>query len=199
MIGRMGVVLGALTFALAGSAFAQTGAAPVSKPAPKPVAKPPAAPTIVVETSKGTFEFETFTDTAPKSVAHIVGLVKRRFYDGQRFHRVIPGFVAQFGDPLSRDLSKSEDWGYSGSGPQGALAGIGVAEISKTHVHDKKGMVALAHAGDPAKTADSQLYVTLAPQPQLNSGYAVIGQVTSGMDVVEKIQQNDIIKKVIVK
>jgi peptidyl-prolyl cis-trans isomerase B (cyclophilin B) len=59
-------------------------------------------------------------------------------------------------------------------------------------------MVAMAHAGDP-KLADSQMYVTLAPQPNLNKNYTVFGQVISGMEVVEKIQQGDVIKKVTVK
>jgi len=150
-------------------------------------------PTIVVETSRGTFEFVTFPDTAPKTVAHITGLVKKNFYTGQRIHRVVPGFVAQFGDPQTRDMTKKAMWGTGGSGTP-----IGVAEISKTHTHDKKGMVAMAHSGDPAK-ADSQMYVTLAPQPRLDSGYTVFGEVTSGMDVVEKIQQGDVIKKMTVK
>jgi len=58
-----------------------------------------AAPVIVVETSKGTFEFETYPVEAPKTVAHVVDLVKRRFYDGQRLHRALPGFLVQWGDP----------------------------------------------------------------------------------------------------
>jgi cyclophilin family peptidyl-prolyl cis-trans isomerase len=73
--------------------------------------------------------------------------------------------------------------------------------MSKTHTHDKKGMVAMAHSGDPAKTADSQFYITLAPQPRLDSNYPVFGQVTSGMEVVEAIKQEDlvVIKRVSVK
>src|SRR5687768_18211082 len=140
---------------LSGSAAAQTPAAP---------APAGTGPTIVVETTRGSFEFVTFPDTAPKTVAHIVALVKRNFYNGQRIHRVVPGFVLQFGDPLTRDMTKKELWGSGNSGKP-----IGVAEMSKTHTHDKKGMVAMAHSGDPAKTADSQFYITLAPQPRLDS------------------------------
>lgn len=148
--------------------------------------------TVVVETSRGTFEFETYPDTAPKTVAHVTGLAKKGFYAGIRIHRVVPGFVIQFGDPQTRDMTKKAMWGSGGSGTT-----IGVAEISKKHTHIK-GAVAMAHAGDPAK-AESQMYVTLEPQPRLDSGYTVFGQITSGMDIVEKIEAGDVIKNVTVK
>ena len=151
-----------------------------------------AGPVIVVDTSKGTFEFETYPKEAPKTVAHILALIKRNFYNGIRIHRVVPGFVIQFGDPQTRDMTKQAVWGTGGSGSP-----IGVAEINKAHTH-VKGAVAMAHAGDPAK-ADSQMYVTLAAVPRLDSGYTVFGLVTSGMDVVEKIAQGDMIKRVSVK
>lgn len=203
MIRYIGIVAGALMLALvAGSASAQSGAAPAPKP-PAPTAAMAAGPTITVETARGTFAFETFPDTAPKTVAHIVALAKKGFYKGQRIHRVVPGFVVQFGDPQTRDMTKKAMWGTGGSGSP-----IGVAEISpdpdgngpllRKHSHDKKGMIAMAHAGDAAK-ADSQMYVTLAPQPRLDSGYTVFGQITSGMDVVEQIQEGDVIKNVTVK
>jgi cyclophilin family peptidyl-prolyl cis-trans isomerase len=163
------------------------------KPAAK-AAAPADAPHLVVETSRGVFEIETFTDTAPKTVAHIVTLVKRGFYNGLRVHRVVPGFVVQFGDPLTRDMGKRELWGTGDSGKP-----IGVAEMSKQHTHSKKGMVAMAHAGDPRTTADSQFYITLAAQPQLDSNYPVWGEIVSGMDVVEKTQELDVIKKISVK
>ena len=65
-----------------------------------------AGPVIVVETTKGTFAFETYPREAPKTVAHVVALVRRGFYDGQRVHRAIPGFLVQWGDPRSRDIGK---------------------------------------------------------------------------------------------
>jgi peptidyl-prolyl cis-trans isomerase B (cyclophilin B) len=198
-----------VSMAAGGALTAQTGTTP--KPAPKPAAKPPAkpasaaaaatkadapAPVIVVETDKGTFEFETFPKEAPKSVEHIVTLVKRNFYNGQHFHRVVSDFVVQWGDPASKDMRNvgQPGWGSGGSGKP-----IGVAEVSPLHKH-KVGSVALAHAGDPAQ-ADSQLYVvtSTARTAALDGGYAVIGQVTSGMDVVMKIRQNDMIKRMTVK
>ena len=67
---------------------------------------PGAGPVVVIETSKGTIEFETYPNEAPKTVAHILALVKRNFYNGLRVHRVVPKFVIQFGDPLTRDMTK---------------------------------------------------------------------------------------------
>jgi cyclophilin family peptidyl-prolyl cis-trans isomerase len=152
----------------------------------------PAGPVIVVETSRGVFEFETYPNEAPKTVARIVELVKQRFYNGMRIHRVVPGFVVQWGDPQTRDMTKKPSWGTGGSGKP-----IGVAEITKTRTH-VLGAVAMAHAGDPSK-ADSQMYVTLAAVPRLNGQYTVFGKVTSGMDVVQKIQAEDVIKRMTVK
>src|SRR6185295_16248516 len=85
---------------------------------------PGAGPVIVLETVKGTIEFETYPEEAPKTVAHIVDLVKKGFYNGLRFHRADPNFVIQVGDPVSRDMSRIDWWGRQGSGKP-----IGLAEI----------------------------------------------------------------------
>jgi len=167
-------------------------AALVSVPALAQAPAAPAGPVIVVETSRGVFEFETYPSEAPKTVARIVELVKQRFYNGQRIHRVVPGFVIQWGDPQTRDMTKKDRWGTGGSGKP-----IGVAEITKTRTH-VLGAVAMAHAGD-ASRADSQMYVTLAAVPRLNGQYTVFGKVISGMDVVQKIQAEDVIKRMTVK
>lgn len=177
--------IAALVFALA--------AAPAAAQAGK--TSPGAGPVIVFETAKGTIEVETYPNEAPKTVAHILALVKRNFYNGQRVHRVAPNFVIQFGDPQTRDMTKRDMWGR---GP-GAGSGkpIGVAEIHKNRGH-KLGSVAMAHAGNPAQ-ADSQIYITLRPTPELNKNYVVWGQVISGMDVVQKIAVGDVIKRASVK
>lgn len=154
-----------------------------------------AAPVVVVETSKGTFEFETFPLDAPKTVKHILDLVRRGFYDGQRFHRVVPGFVIQWGDPQSRDLATQADWGRGAAASSGTP--IGTAEITKKHTHTQ-GAVAVAHMGLPSQ-ADSQIYVTLADRPDLNGKYTVFGHLTAGDDVPEKIQVGDVIRKMYVK
>jgi cyclophilin family peptidyl-prolyl cis-trans isomerase len=152
-------------------------------------------PVIVVETSRGTFSFETFPSDAPLTVAHVINLVKAGFYDGQRIHRAIPGFVVQFGDPQTRDLSTRSLWGRGAAAASGQP--IGAAEITRRRLH-VKGAVAMAHLGEPAK-ADSQIYVTLANRPDLDGQYAVFGQVLEGGAVVDSLQVGDLITRVSVR
>jgi peptidyl-prolyl cis-trans isomerase B (cyclophilin B) len=167
-----------------------TGTAPAAGEVKK---SPGAGPVIVVETVKGSFQFETYPNEAPKSVEHIIALVKRRFYDGMRVHRQVPGFIVQFGDPFSRDMSKKDLWGTGGSYN---VVGVGEVNPKRTHV---LGAVAMAYPGRDARQADSQIYITLAPVHRLDSDYTVIGQVISGMDVVKKLAVPDVIRKVSVK
>lgn len=152
-------------------------------------------PVIVVETSKGTFEIETYPAEAPKTVAHVVALVKAGFYDSQRVHRALPGFLVQWGDPRSRDTSLEADWGRGAAASSGKP--IGVPEISKKRQHTG-GAVAMAHQGIPGR-ADSQMYVTLADRPDLNGKYTVFGQVVAGDDVPARLERSDVITKVSVK
>ena len=155
----------------------------------------PVGPVIVVETTKGTFEFETYPVEAPKTVAHIVELVKRGFYDGQRIHRALPGFLVQWGDPRSRDSSREADWGR---GPDASSGNpIGASELRRKRLHTR-GAVGVAHQGNPA-LADSQVYVTLADRPDLNNRYTVFGQVIAGDDVPSRLERGDLIRKVYVK
>lgn len=156
-------------------------------------------PVVVFETAKGTFEMELYPNEAPKSVEHILTLVRRNFYNGLRVHRLVPGFVVQFGDPQSRDMSRKASWGSGGSGRS-----IGAAEVSPKRPH-RVGAVALAHAGDP-RGADSQVYIALSglEDPRIANiqkmgTFTVIGQVVSGMDVVRKLQVPDIIRRATVK
>ena len=158
-------------------------------------------PVVVFETSKGNFEMELYPAEAPKSVEHILALVRRNFYNGLRVHRFVEGFVVQFGDPLTRDMTKRDRWGGGGSG-----RAIGVAEITPKRPH-KLGAVALAYseAGGPT-SVDSQMYICIngparyaPPNYELNGKYAVIGQVTSGMDVVQKLRELDVIRRATVK
>jgi cyclophilin family peptidyl-prolyl cis-trans isomerase len=182
-------VMAALCSMLLLSPFvAQGRAGQAAKPAAKPAAS--AGPVLVVQTAKGNIEIQTYPADAPKTVEHIVALVKRNFYNGHRVHRVERGFVVQFGDPQTRDMTKRDRWGSGGSGNQ-----IGVAEIKRTH---RVGAVAVAHPGDP-RLADSQMYISFAAQPKLDKSFTVFGQVTSGMDVAQKLAVNDIIRRVTLK
>ncbi len=182
---RAGLVVAAVTLWLVSQTVGQAQKAPAAgAPVPGPV--------VVMETSKGNITIETYPSEAPKTVENFLALVKSGFYNRQHFHRVEKGFVAQVGDPESKDLKKIDDWGKRGSGKP-----IGVAEISKKLIH-KKGAVAMAHAGDPTK-ADSQFYITLSPRKNLDGKYAVFGQVIDGMAVAEKLEVGDTIKRMIIK
>lgn len=177
-----------------GATAKPAGQKPAAPAAPAQLKKSPGAgPLITVETMKGSFTFETYPNEAPKSVEHILGLVKRNFYNGMRIHRQIPGFIAQFGDPLSRDLSKQDSWGTGGSFN---IVGVGEANPKRTHV---TGAVAMAYPGKDPRQADSQMYIMLAPRHSLDGDYTVIGQVIAGMDVVQKLVKGDIIRRVTVK
>jgi cyclophilin family peptidyl-prolyl cis-trans isomerase len=150
---------------------------------------------IVVETTRGTFAFETYPREAPKTVAHVVALVRRGFYDGQRVHRAIPGFLVQWGDPRSRDMGKEGDWGRGPEASSGKP--IGAAEISKKHLN-VAGAVAMAHPGIPA-AADSQMYVTLARRADLDGYYTVFGRVIDGTDVPATLERGDVITRMYVR
>jgi cyclophilin family peptidyl-prolyl cis-trans isomerase len=152
-------------------------------------------PVIVVETAKGTFEFETYPGEAPLTVAHVVSLVKSGFYDGQRIHRMVAGFVVQWGDPRSRDLAQDADWGSGAEASSGSP--IGAAEASKLRTHTK-GAVGIAHPGNPT-LADSQIYVTLDDRPELDRDYTVFGHIVAGDEVVATLERGDAIRKMYVK
>jgi cyclophilin family peptidyl-prolyl cis-trans isomerase len=166
--------------ASATAVFAQPGGAP---------------PLVVVDTTKGTLAFAVFASDAPLTVGRVLELVRAGFYDGQRVHRAVPGFVVQFGDPQTRDLAKRHLWGRG----RGAGSGepIGVAEISKRRIH-RKGAVAMSHMSDPAK-ADSQIYITLDNRPDLDGRYVVFGQVVEGVDIPGRLEVGDLITRVYVR
>lgn len=150
------------------------------------------APAMVVETQRGTFVVELFEQDAPVSVAHVTKLVASRFYDGQRVHRAVPGFVVQFGDPQTRDTEARARWGKGDAAASGTP--VGIAEVGTRRRHTALA-VGLAHMGEPAK-ADSQLYITLAPRPDLDGRYAVIGRVFEGEEVPALLQVGDEIRRV---
>lgn len=154
---------------------------------------PGAGPVIVLETEKGIIEFETYPEEAPKTVETIVGLVKRNFYRGLRFHRAEPNFLIQIGDPQSRNMLMIDWWGRSGSGKP-----IGVAEITKKRRH-VRGAVAMAYAGSDPRAAESQFYILLKAAPELNAKYTVFGKVITGMEVADKIERSDMLKRAYVK
>jgi len=137
---------------------------------------------IYIETNHGTIEAELYSKDAPNTVARITELANSHFYDGLTFHRVIPGFVAQGGDPVGN--------GTGGSGKK-----LKAEFNQKKHI---EGTLAMARSADP-DSADSQFYICLGAQPHLDNNYTVFGQVVKGMDSVKKIKVGDKMLKVYVK
>ena len=136
----------------------------------------------------GEIAIEFYPADAPKTVENFVKLAGQGFYDGTTFHRVVPGFVAQGGDPLSKTLPPGDR--QIGTGGPGYKV---KAEFNKQK-HDR-GAVAMARSQDP-DSAGSQFYITLAPAHQLDGSYTVFGRVTSGMNVVDGIKIGDKIKSI---
>lgn len=167
------------------------------KEAPKPTAEvspPPEKPAetatspapgkvayaVVDVEGKGKFVIELNLEKAPKTAGNFIKLAKEGFYNGLTFHRVVPDFVVQGGDP-------------NGNGTGGPGYTIPFEETGLKH---EDGAVAMARKGDDKNSAGSQFYICLGPQHQLDGDYAVFGKVIQGMDVVRKIQQYDIMKEV---
>ncbi len=132
---------------------------------------------LVIETKLGNIKLQLFDKIAPKMVANIINLAKSGFYDGCTFHRIIPGFMIQGGDPNSKDDDLSND-GY-GHGPQQVDA-----EFSK--LKHTPGILSAARSNDP-NSASSQFFICVANASSLDGQYTIFGQVVEGMDVVNKI------------
>ena len=144
-------------------------------------------------TSKGTIVLEFFADDAPNHVASFIELIESGFYDGVKFHRVIPGFVAQGGDPITRDLTPEQVITGGGGIGTGGPGWNQKAEFnSRKH---ETGTLAMARSQHP-DSAGSQFYICLAPQPSLDGQYTVFGQVVEGMDVVQALTVGDTIESV---
>ena len=126
---------------------------------------------IKIQTNLGDIHAELYSKEAPKTVENFVTLAQKHFYDGIIFHRVIPGFMVQTGDPA----------GTGRGGPGYAFKD----EFSAQLRHDKAGVISMANSGP--NTNGSQFFITVAPTPWLDGKHSVFGHVTQGMEVVEKI------------
>ncbi len=128
-----------------------------------------------IETEKGDIVVHLFADKSPLAVNNFIFLARQGWYDGVTFHRVIPGFVAQAGDPTGTGLG----------GPGYAFSN----ETDNGLSFDDAGILGMANAGP--NTNGSQFFITYAPQPQLDGGYTIFGKVVSGMDVLENLTPRD--------
>jgi peptidyl-prolyl cis-trans isomerase B (cyclophilin B) len=129
----------------------------------------------VVETSRGVIELDLYPQHAPKTVNNFVFLAREGFYDGVSFHRVIPDFMIQGGDPT----------GTGRGGPGYRFED----EVKGNPLKHERGVISMANAGPD--TNGSQFFITHSPQPHLNGRHTVFGKVVSGLDVVDAIQQGD--------
>jgi peptidyl-prolyl cis-trans isomerase B (cyclophilin B) len=133
--------------------------------------------TAVIETKLGNLELKLFPDLAPNHVKNFIDLAKKGFYDGTIFHRVIPGFMIQGGDPNTKNSDRST---HGMGGPGYAVK----AEFSdKPH---KRGTLSMARAADP-NSAGSQFFICVAAASFLDKQYTAFGEVVSGMEVADKI------------
>ena len=133
--------------------------------------------TATIETKLGNIDLKFFPDVAPNHVKSFIELAKKGFYDGTTFHRVIPKFMIQGGDPNSKDPDRSKH----GTGGPGYTV---KAEFNdKPH---KRGILSMARSGHP-DSAGSQFFICVADASNLNKNYTVFGEVASGMEVVDKI------------
>lgn len=133
-----------------------------------------------IKTSKGTIDIDLFSDKVPVTVANFVNLAQRGYYDELKFHRVIPDFMIQGGDPV----------GNGSGGPGYRFAD----EFDPSLKHSKPGILSMANAGPG--TNGSQFFITHVPTPWLDGKHSVFGEVTSGLDVVNAIAQGDTIESV---
>lgn len=148
-------------------------------------------PVLVLETARGVIQIELLRQDAPKTVDYIIGLVKKNFYRGLRFHRVERTLV-QIGDPNTRNFQRRNIWGQTGTTPT-----VGVLETSKRASHTR-GAVGLAHSGN-AKFASSQFYIMKSASPGLDGDFTVFGRVTAGMAVVDALKFEDVLKLATIK
>ena len=135
-------------------------------------------PEIEIQTPHGKVVIALFDDIAPKHAASFRKLAKEGFYDGTTFHRVIPGFMIQGGDPLSRDPSKRNLHGTGGPGY--------TVEAEFSDLKHERGILSAARSADP-NSAGSQFFLMHAKSPHLDGKYSVFGKVVSGMEAVDQI------------
>jgi peptidyl-prolyl cis-trans isomerase B (cyclophilin B) len=154
------------------------GLLPAADNTPSSKAEAPKSARAIIKTKFGDIEIKFYPDVAPKHVENFVKLAKAGFYNGTIFHRVIPGFMIQGGDPNTKDSLKKDTYGQGGPGHSVK------AEFSDTP--HKRGIVSMARAADP-DSAGSQFFIVVEDSRFLDRKYSVFGEVTKGIGVADKI------------
>lgn len=151
----------------------------IAPAAANPVAMPAATGEVaVVTTSEGVMVLEFYPDVAPNHVENFKALAKKGFYDGTCFHRVIPGFMIQGGDPNTKDESAKGSWGMGGPGT--------TVNAEFNAKHHARGILSMARSSDP-NSGGSQFFICHADAGNLDGQYTVFGNLIKGFDVLDKI------------
>ena len=151
----------------------------------KPVAPPPVpGPKAIIKTKFGDIHLRLYPDVAPNHVGNFIKLAKSGFYDGTIFHRVIPGFMIQGGDPNTKNSLRKETYGQGGPKDEKGNPILLKAEFSD--IPHKRGIVSMARANEP-DTAGSQFFIVVEPSPFLDGKYTAFGEVTKGLGIADKI------------
>jgi peptidyl-prolyl cis-trans isomerase B (cyclophilin B) len=148
-------------------------------PGPAPAAQPKSEPRAIIKTKFGEMEVKFYPELAPKTVENFIKLGKDGTYNGTIFHRVIPNFMIQGGDPLTKDPSKKDLYGTGGPGYTIK------AEFNDTP--HKRGIVSMARGGDNVDSAGSQFFIVVEDSRFLDYKYTAFGEVVKGMGVADKI------------
>jgi len=173
----LALVLAIVTFV--GVSVAQTTTAPAKEKKKKEKKEKVAGPDIIIHTTQGDIAIRLFVDKVPCTASNFVSLCEKHFFDSTLFHRVIPSFMIQGGDPNSKGAGPGKMLGSGGPGYTFA------DEFDPTLKHDRKGLLSMANSG-PA-TNGSQFFITAVPTPWLDGKHAIFGEVVAGFDVLDKI------------
>ena len=166
------VMIGTLTLA-----FTAGGSPAAEKTAP-PSAETVKVPKATIKTKFGDMELKFYPDVAPKHVENFLTLAKSGFYNGTIFHRVIPGFMIQGGDPNTKDLNKPDTYGMGGPNHR--------VKAEFNSIPHRRGIVSMARTNDP-NSAGSQFFIVVKDSNFLDGQYTVFGEVVKGMEVADKI------------
>lgn len=140
----------------------------------------------IFETTKGTIKIELFEEKMPITTKNFIDLAQKGFYDGTRFHRVIPQFMVQGGDPLTKEVSQKRMWGTGGPGYK-------IKDEFVSGLSNVRGTIAMANSGQP-NSGGSQFFINVVDntfldfdKPPMTSRHPVFGKVVQGMDIVDAI------------
>jgi len=175
---RIIVRMVAVALVLGGSLLLGMGALFAADKAPAGKSEGAKGPKAIIKTKFGDMDIVFFPEKAPKHVENFIALAKSGFYNGTIFHRVIPGFMIQGGDPNTKDLNKPETYGQGG--PSQRLK----AEFND--IPHRRGILSMARTSDP-NSAGSQFFIVVKDSNFLDGQYTAFGEVVKGMEVVDKI------------